>query len=225
MRTSSDIKFLKSRFSPPRSHDCITPAERAAVLDLFYSGDVVQKVTGPRTVKVYPHQIPTIMEKIRKLHPKIEVRNAHVFDVDKPHVLHIDDDETTPNNIFKAFTIPLTSDPLTEGPKLVFFKQHYFGGPVKFFKGRKDAPVHYNKPLSDYSEVHGLTEGLGPYLDPDLTHIKKQWLEGLSIDRKLDWTFGHMLEFDALQIHSASDFRNFGIKRKTGLSIFTTLNP
>jgi hypothetical protein len=54
-----------------------------------------------------------------------------------------------------------------------------------------------------------------------LTHLKPQWLEGLSLHSTLDWVPGNIMIFDSLRLHCASDFRKLGIRSKTAISIFT----
>jgi hypothetical protein len=53
------------------------------------------------------------------------------------------------------------------------------------------------------------------------THLKPQWLEGLSLHSALDWIPGNALVFDSTRLHCASDFRASGIKSKLGISVFT----
>lgn len=223
MRSPDSIELLSKWFSPPESHHAfLSDEERLDILSLYENAHhVTHKITGPSVVKVHEHEIQHVVNKIRALYGNVGIRNAHIFDVTKPHVMHIDDDKDLPNNIYKAFLFPLWMETPAD-INMVFFEQHYFGGPVKFFKGRKNAPVHYNVPLTDYTEVHGLKDTIGPIDDSDLTHLKPQWLEGMSIDCKVPWRLNDMIAFDALQVHCSSDFRP---NRKMGLSIFTTLNP
>ena len=56
-----------------------------------------------------------------------------------------------------------------------------------------------------------------------LNHLKKEWLDGLSIDNYFPWKIGSVIAFDSLRLHSASDFNRAGITKKLGLSIFTKL--
>ena len=55
----------------------------------------------------------------------------------------------------------------------------------------------------------------------NLSHLKEEWLEGLTVQKYFPWTIGSIICFDSLQIHSASNFLNCGIESKLGLSIFT----
>jgi hypothetical protein len=106
-------------------------------------------------------------------------------------------------------------------PKLCFFDQFYFHGPSKFFNGDTTIPTYYNKQVYDYKDINGLVST--PFVDNDnyFTHLKLQWLEGLSLHSALDWVPGNAIVFDSVRLHCASDFRKLGIKSKLGISIFT----
>jgi hypothetical protein len=118
--------------------------------------------------------------------------------------------------------LPLTLDNFTGVyPKLCFFDQFYFHGPSKFFNGDESIPTYYNKQVYDYQDVSGLVNGVFSDNNNYFTHLKPQWLEGLSLHSSLDWIPGHALIFDSVRLHCASDFRNLGIKSKLGISIFT----
>jgi hypothetical protein len=56
-----------------------------------------------------------------------------------------------------------------------------------------------------------------------LGHLKSKWLEGLSVHCYFPWTIGSIIAFDSLRLHCSSNFKNIGIKRKIGLSIFTEI--
>ena len=84
-------------------------------------------------------------------------------------------------------------------------------------------PVHYNKFLTDYKDIEGQSiAGLNDIELSYLTHLQSNWLNGLSINKILDWQIGDALCFDSLALHCSSDFKSKGIERKIGLSIFTT---
>ena len=109
----------------------------------------------------------------------------------------------------------------TQFPKLCFFDQFYFHGPAKFFNGDNSIPTYYNKQIYAYSLVDGLIDSLFVDTDNLFTHLKPNWLEGLSLHSTLDWKPTTALIFDSVRLHCASDFRNLGITSKLGISIFT----
>ena len=103
------------------------------------------------------------------------------------------------------------------------FDQYYLDGPAKFFRGDKDIPTYYNKQIYEYSAVENLIDQPFPE-DIRLryfTHLRKPWLQGLSLRSVHKWSPGSAIIFDAVRLHSASDFRRLGIESKLGISIFT----
>jgi hypothetical protein len=151
-----------------------------------------------------------------------DITAAFFFQTAFPHIIHNDDTFELPDTVYKAITIPLSMEGFSgEYPKLCFFDQFYFHGPSKFFNGDDVIPTYYNKQIYDYRDVSELVDS--PFVDNNnyFTHLKPQWLEGLSLHSALDWIPGNALVFDSTRLHCASDFRNLGIKIKLGISIFT----
>jgi len=226
MRTKEQIAKLRETHSRPvQAWNLISDDKVKFLLSHYYNSDeVIEKNTGPKTLNVKHGQgvIDDIVESLKNIIGDFKVRSAQIFDVTTPHVLHNDDDSDYPDT-YKAITIPLH----IEGngiPKLVFFDQYYYHGPVKLFNGRrKDPRVYYNKPLTEYTNVDNLSETDIPQnLKSELlSHLKDEWLKGLSIQSYFPWTIGSGIIFDSLQIHCASNFLDQGVKRKIGLSIFT----
>ena len=125
--------------------------------------------------------------------------------------------------MYKGITLPLRIDG-NAIPNLCFFDQFYFHGPAKFFYGDKEIPTYYNKQVYDYTDVDGSLDSM--LIDEStrisyLTHLKPQWLRGLTFWGTLKWRPGNALVFDSTRLHCASDFRQQGIKSKLGISIFT----
>ena len=59
--------------------------------------------------------------------------------------------------------------------------------------------------------------------DEYLGHLSDSWLQGLTVNKMLDWTIGDILCFDSLSLHCSSNFKSKKIDRKIGLSIFLDL--
>jgi hypothetical protein len=230
MRSQKQIDFLKQHHSKPVQ--LLKVVDEKKVLQLLdhynHSDNIITKNTGPRVLYVEEGEglIDDILELLRANFGDFKVRSAHFFEVENPHVLHIDDDFDYPNS-YKAFTIPLWIESGNcDKIKLVMFDQYYYGGPVKFFNGETEiAETYYNKPLFDYTEVENISEtGIPqPVKDALLSHLKTEWLEGLSVNSFFPWTIGSIIAFDSLRIHCSSNFRKAGINKKIGLSIFTEI--
>lgn len=198
--------------------------------DIFNNSDnKVYKKTGPITSTITDFKIPVmrrITDKIHNLYPNCEIYHGMYFYVDYPHIIHNDDNKEWPL-IYKAFNIPLKYEG-NEMPYLCFFDQVYLDGPSKFFNGEKNVETHYNTCVYDYKDVLGKSkEDIDNHIkEKYLTHLKDEWLKGLSFNSAHHWKPGNTIVFDSCRLHCASDFRK-NVKSKLGISIFTKLksNP
>lgn len=237
MRTIQSVNQIKKHISDPYSvQNFLSSNDIFYLINLFNSTDnyqnpykeKIQKNTGPVTLSLKNYLTDPIIKKILKQIElqigKFEMTAGFFFQTDFPHILHNDDTFELPDTVYKGITIPLSvtrDNDSADFPFLCFFNQFYFHGPSKFFKGSHNISTYYNKCVYDYSLVEGL-ETKEEYFDPRLfSHLKKEWLTGLSLHSLLDWKPGSMIIFDSVRIHCASDFRNLGIKEKLGISIFT----
>lgn len=191
------------------------------------------KNTGPTTTKIDDEDLTIdvfkkITDRLKNQIGDYKIFGNFYFKVEIPHIIHNDDLYEFPL-LYKAATLPLRityKDPTsTETPFLCFFDQYYLEGPAKFFKGGVSFPEYYNKNISDYSKVYGLTDQPFDYeiKQKYFTHLKDAWLEGLSFKKALPWKPGNALIFDCARLHSASNFLDKGITGKLGISIFTEL--
>lgn len=229
MRTAEQIEKLKKTHSDPvQLHGVVSADLVESLLGYYHTHQKIQKNTGPKVLHIKEEQglIDELLVTLRKQFGNFKIRSAHFFETTVPHVLHIDDGKEL-TDVYKAFTVPLyVQGSSCDNAKLIMYDQYYYGGPVKFFNGDEQVEeVYYNTPLFDYSDVDGINNIGIPNIVKErlIPHIKEQWLEGLSINSYFPWTIGSVIAFDSLRIHSASDFRKFGIKMKIGLSIFTEL--
>ena len=226
MRTDEQIiKLEKFQSSPLQLFHFLTQERVDELLEVFHdSKDIEEKSTGPRVLYVKPGDgiLDDVFDRITAMFD-CSIRNAQIFEVERPHIIHIDDGKELPNS-FKAFTIPLhVENGIDTDAKLVFFDQYYYGGPAKFVKGRVPKRKHYNDFVEDYSKVDGVVDAPMPdkIYDSLLTHLDRSWLSGLTVQRYFPWNIGSCIMFDSLQLHCASDFRAKGITKKIGCSIFT----
>lgn len=229
MRTDEQINNLKEYQSPPVQFvDILDKHTIQKLIDFHNTNEKIEKNTGPIISYVKEGQgiIDDILYILRIKFGDFKVRAAHYFDVSKPHIIHNDDGFTLPNS-YKAFTIPLEVRAKTNKAKLVFFDQYYYDGPSKFVNKDNitDAPVYYNQFVTSYERV---LETNNKVLEPEhrklLSHLKDEWLEGLSVQKYFPWTIGSIIAFDSLQLHCSSNFLDTGATSKLGLSIFTTLD-
>ena len=229
MRSQQEKQAIVSTFSEPVSFEnVVTEENRNFLIAEFKNGqDKIFKNTGPITINIdlNDHKYVALKELIHKLVGDVDITAAFFFYTDRPHIIHNDDTYELPK-VFKGITIPLEYDGKTRPPYLCFFHQYYLEGPAKFFNGGVDFPEHYNKHVTDYREVQGLSDkGIPDIVRTNfISHLKSEWLEGLTFDRALPWKPGNALVFDSVRLHCASNFLQQGIKSKLGISIFTKLN-
>jgi len=225
MRTQEQINIIKQHFSDPYSVEHFVSADDIAELISIYDCcDKIVKNTGPVTVDINTLlDKPVFQRLLAAIQTEIgpfEFTAGLFFKTDYPHVIHNDDTFELPNTVYKAITIPLAVEG-TGIPKLCFFDQCYFHGPAKFFNGDKNIPTYYNQQVYDYSNVDGTVESQFVDQNQYFTHLKSNWLQGLSLHSAIDWIPTQAIIFDSVRLHCASDFRSLGIKGKLGLSIFT----
>jgi len=231
MRSSEDKELLVSRFADTiYVEEFLQSEEIQYLVELFNnSNDKIYKNTGPVTCNSIMKDsiLESIVERLVPLIGDFKIYSASFFNVKFPHIIHNDDKKSFPLT-YKAITLPLkleysaeTTD--TELPSLCIFDQYYLEGPSKFFNGDNNIPTYYNQQIYEYSQVQNksLTGISATDMQKYLTHIKPNWLHGLSLNSIHIWKPGSAIIFDALKLHCASDFRQHSIVSKLGISIFT----
>lgn len=225
MRTQEQINVIRQHFSDPYAvENFISNGDILELISIYERSNKTIKNTGPVTVDIVELLEEPVFQRIL-LAIKNEIGSFKVtaglfFKTDYPHIIHNDDTFELPETVYKAITIPLYAEGIGI-PKLCFFDQCYFHGPAKFFNGDSNIPTYYNQQIYNYKDLDGIVDQ--PFSGPTeyFTHLKAQWLEGLSLHSAIDWIPGQAIIFDSVRLHCASDFRKLGIKSKLGISIFT----
>jgi hypothetical protein len=231
MRSTDQIKKIQSKISDPYSvENFLTEFEVQHLISLYenhQSTDKIYKNTGPITLNINHYLndevVSSIIYRLQNYIGIFEITAAFFFQTNVPHVIH-NDDTFELSDVYKGITIPLKLFGKGEGyPKLCFFDQFYFHGPAKFFYGSKNIPTYYNKQVYNYDQIDNIA--FTKFIDHwnYFTHLKPQWLTGLSLNSAKDWKPTSALIFDSVRLHCASDFRNLGYSGKLGLSIFTKI--
>lgn len=228
MRSEKEEQEITELFSDPTAiENFLSREEIENFKKIFEETADLEKIfknTGPITVNIDFTKQPfaQLIERIKTIIGDFEIISGFFFYTEYPHVIHNDDSFDFPKT-YKGITLPLHYEGGTNNPYLCFFHQYYLKGPAKFFKGGVNFPEYYNKNVSDYTDIKGLTSQPFPIetYQQYFTHLKYKWLDGLTFDRALDWKPGSMLFFDSVKLHAASNFLNNGIKHKLGISIFT----
>jgi hypothetical protein len=226
MRTKEEKdQIIKNYSDPYEVEGYFKDNEIKFLIDEFKkSSSKIFKNTGPITVNfdINDPKYLWLKNKIISQLGTVDFTASFFFYTDRPHVIHNDDTYELPK-VYKGITIPLEYLGGFSHPYLCFFDQYYLEGPAKFFKGGVNYPEFYNKNVTDYKDVQGLTnEGISEtFRLKYLTHLKSEWLEGLSVNNVLPWRPGNMLVFDSTKLHCASNFLQYGIRSKLGVSVFT----
>jgi hypothetical protein len=246
MRTQQQIDDIKSRFVEPFSVDNFLSNEEVEYLVNMYESHSdeqnlaerkVYKNTGPVTLNLKSYAddevVVKILERLKYVIGPYEITASFFFHTNIPHIIHNDDLFQLPDGIYRAITFPLKFYRTVESdvlPNLCFFDQSYFQGPSKFFKGSEqdNIPSYYNQKLYDYSNVDGVLDYNA--IDDEtyaklFTHLKREWLDGLSLKSYLPSKIGSALIFDSVRLHASSDFKKLGIDSKLAISIFTRYSP
>lgn len=231
MRTDRDKLEIESTISDTFTiENFISETEREELIDYFKQGTHTHKNTGPVTLDVAITEFDNgvfkdILDRLEGYIGKTKVFSSLFFYVERPHIIHNDDSFSYPV-CYKGINIPLELEYVesdTGYPNLVFYDQYYLEGPAKFFNGSSDIPTYYNQCVYEYGSVKNLsTVPIDGYTRSKyLTHLKSEWLQGLSVETITRWRPGDVTVFDTVRLHSSNDFKRQGIKSKLGLSIFT----
>jgi hypothetical protein len=225
MRSPEQIAQIRQHITDPyHLQHFLQKEEVDELVEMFEKGiEKIHKNTGPITLNLDLTNplIQRILERATRQIGLFDVTAAFFFYTTTPHIIHNDDTFELPDTVYRAITLPLRLEDFKGAyPKLCFFDQFYFHGPAKFFNKSTDIPTYYNKQVYEYSEVDGTTDK--PFTQHHLVpHLRKEWLEGLSLHSALPWVPQNAIIFDSVRLHCASDFRRLGIKSKLGISIFT----
>lgn len=215
-----------------KSHpDFLESEQIKQLLNLFlHSNKIVEKATGPSTLDLPNFENELIfcevLKKIKLLYPLLSLKGGNFFYSEKPYIVHVDQINPQPDQTSVTFLIPLEMtfslpNYSTNECYLTIFNQTFQGGAAKFFFGDCDIlqgvyPHHYTQDL-----VEGL-ETTSPVStkEPLLSHLKPQWLQGLSIHKNIPWKVGSLIAFKGDHLHASSNFLIQNIKSKTALTLF-----
>lgn len=228
MRTQEQIERIKQNIEPSdQINDYISNDERELLLSYYNAKaeNIVRKPTGPKTYNVENYNdFDWLLERLKKSFGNFNPWSIQFFDTAVPHMIHNDDHPDKPNS-YKTFLFPLSYSPWLPKNEIEFvvFEQFYFHDAVKFVKNDHGKfPVYKNKMLTEYTDVENLSDTTIPdNILIKLTHLKKQWLEGLSVEKVFNWRFNSLIHFHPCQLHSSGNFLKNNVNRKIGLSIFT----
>ena len=156
-RTQEDKDFILDRLEETYYiENFINKDDIKEIIEIFNKAEnKVHKNTGPITSAITNYKLPVmrkITDKINNLYPDSEIYYGMYFYVERPHIIHNDDNREKWTKIYKAFNLPLKYDGETER-NLCFFDQCYLEVPSKFCNGEKDVKTYYTTIVNDYKDL------------------------------------------------------------------------
>jgi hypothetical protein len=152
---------------------------------------------------------------------------GNFFESEVGYRVHADTGKEDLDRVYQTFVFPLryelTEQAQLEKNRLIILKQKWQNSAAFFMAGSKEMPDEYNNVVKDYSLVEGIEPGkIDTQLMSLCPHLPYSNLIGLSIDQTLLWEPGIPMTFPRDRLHASSGFHKFGIKKKLGLSVFTS---
>jgi hypothetical protein len=226
MRSPEAASVMRALWSPPERHDDVFPLTVIEQLrDMQNCGHKAHKPGGVVDTDgaVAAHH-PDIIDAVHRLvGAQAIIHQATFFATGRPFPIHADTLRDCDARPWKVFLIPLGCEP-DMPTHTVTFAQRWLGLSANFTKGSPGFPSAIHDTVTDYADVIGASDRPFPqdFRERHLQHINPEMLEGLSVDRMLQWRVGSALVFDCGQLHTSDDFRVTGVQVKRGLTIITT---
>jgi hypothetical protein len=158
-----------------------------------------------------------------------EVAGGNYFETETGYRVHADTGKEGPDRVWQTFVFPLRYELRTDIPtrlernRLLILNQTWAGDAAFFLHGETVEPNEYNQVITDYKDVGNLDpETLDGILLDYCPHLKTSNFVGLTVDKHFQWIPGVPITFPRNRLHVSSAFPRNGIKRKLGLSIFTS---
>ncbi len=144
---------------------------------------------------------------------------ARFVDTPFAFVIHADTgDGSSPDDA--VVIVPLDSAP-QPAAATVFFRQHWLGPSANFVRGTPEFPGKANITVSDYNDVQGRSEVPFPegLRASHLSHLRPEWLVGLSFDTLSPWSVGSAIVFPCSQLHCGASMQPGARKRSLVLHV------
>ena len=160
------------------------------------------------------------------------VAGGNFFETETGYRVHADTGKEGPEDVWQTFVFPLRQELRDDIPvrlernRLLVLNQTWSGDAAFFLRGEDTEPNEYNRVVRDY-----WAEGVGNLDDESsldgllldyCPHLKPSNFAGLTVDQHFQWTPGVPMTFPRNRLHVSSAFPRNGIRRKLGLSIFTS---
>jgi hypothetical protein len=159
-----------------------------------------------------------------------EVTGGNFFETETGYRVHADTGKEGPERVLQTFVFPLRQELRDDIPvrlernRFLVLNQTWSGDAAFFLRGETVEPNEYNQVITDYQDVENLDdiETLDGILLDHCPHLNIKNFAGLTVDKHWQWIPGIPMTFPRNRLHVSSAFPRNGIKRKLGLSIFTS---
>lgn len=165
-----------------------------------------------------------VLSTIPDFTTRIEICYSHFLTQTLPYIVHTDGPLSEQMKGHYNILIPLQIN--GDAGHTVTFEQSFRGPGRAFVKGQTEDELEVYDFTKNYSGVSCLTDAEFPkeIRTAFLDHIEPTSLEGLSLEKVIEWVPGDIIMFDRYRLHSSSSFKRFGLKDKTSLIVATRLS-
>jgi hypothetical protein len=214
--------------------DPLSEPQRLALIDCFKNNSMLKEYPG----RAFALDLGPALEIVKPIIDGVldadtwEVAGGNFFETSTGYRVHADTGKEGPDRVLQTFVFPLSMelDPTKqfqpEKNRLVILHQVWKGDAAFFLRGSPDEPNEYNIVVKDYTDVIGIVpDAKDPILYDLCPHLNLENFLGLTVDKTFQWTPGVPMTFPRNRLHLSTAFPRRGIKKKLGLSIFTSRKP
>jgi hypothetical protein len=216
----------------PSILDPITEEQRLALISCFENNSQI-KILPQRKFAL---DIVPAVEIVRPIIDGVlgagtwEVAGGNFFETETGYRVHADTGKEGPERVLQTFVFPLRQELRDDIPvrlernRFLVLNQTWSGDAAFFLRGETVEPNEYNQVITDYKDVGNLDdiETIDGILLDHCPHLNIKNFAGLTVDKHWTWTPGVPMTFPRNRLHVSSAFPRNGIRRKLGLSIFTS---
>ena len=216
----------------PQTLPPLSESQRSALVDCFENNTQLQEYPGRR----FALDLEPAMAIVKPIIDAAlgegtwEVTGGNFFETETGYRVHADTGKEGPGRVLQTFVFPLSMEarpgvrPNLDKVRLVILNQTWAGDAAFFLRGSPDEPNEYNIVVKDYKDVGNRDDDstIDGILLEQCPHLTPSNFVGLSVDKSFQWIPGVPITFPRNRLHVSSAFPRQGIKRKLGLSIFTS---
>lgn len=216
----------------PSILDPITEQQRLALIDCFENNSQI-KILPQRKFAL---DLEPALEIVKPIIDGVlgagtwEVAGGNFFETETGYRVHADTGKEGPERVLQTFVFPLRQELRDDIPvrlernRFLVLNQTWAGDAAFFLRGETVEPNEYNQVITDYRDIGNLDdiETMDGILLDHCPHLDIRNFAGLTVDKHWQWTPGVPMTFPRNRLHVSSAFPRNGIRRKLGLSIFTS---